>query len=85
MTPEKQMEIMQQDLHDIKKNVDEIKNVLVGNQLANDGGLIKRISDLEKEMVAMKKNTMYLNLLWAALGVIGTAVIMFLFNKIFKP
>jgi hypothetical protein len=85
MTPEKQMEIMQQDIHDIKKNVDEIKNVLVGNQLANDGGLIKRISDLEKEMVAMKKNTMYLNLLWAALGVIGTAVIMFLFNKIFKP
>ena len=85
MTPVQQMEIMQQDLHDIKKNVDEIKNVLVGNQLANDGGLIKRISDLEKEMVAMKKNTMYLNLLWAALGVIGTAVIMFLFNKIFKP
>lgn len=85
MTAEKQMEIMQQDIHDIKKNVDEIKNVLVGNQLANDGGLIKRISDLEKEMVAIKKNTMYLNLLWAALGVIGTAVIMFLFNKIFKP
>lgn len=84
MTAEKQMEVMQQDIHDIKKNVDEIKNVLVGNQLANDGGLIKRISELEREMLAMKKNTMYLNLLWAALGVICTAVIMFLFNSIFK-
>jgi len=95
MTAEQKMETMQKDIHDIKTTVAEMYNALIGSKLSNDGGIIRRVADLENENMLLKqdvesmkksgmKNDLYLKLLWWVLGLITAAIIMYLFQKVFK-
>jgi hypothetical protein len=93
---------MQKDIHDIKKKVDgmgtnleKVLGALMGNDLAKDGGLIARITELEeqnesilKELESLKadraKKDWYLNLLWTAAGFIAAAIFQFVLEHILK-
>ena len=90
-----EMEQIKKDIHEIKLSNAEIHNVLVGSKLSNDGGLIRRVANseikiekIEIEVDAIKKseikNNVYLKLLWWVSGIVTSATIIYLFNKIFK-
>lgn len=86
------MEITQQAFNALEKRVgnmestlNEVHFALIGNRLAGDGGLVKRVSNTEAELVnikteirgikdkAIKSNT-YLYIVWAAAGFIASAI-----------
>jgi hypothetical protein len=104
MSPEEKTQFvsMQKDIHDIKKKVDgmggnleKVLGALMGNDLAKDGGLIARITELEeqneeilKELETIKsdraKTEWYLKLLWTASGFIAAAIFQFILDHILK-
>lgn len=104
MTPEEktQMSGMQNDIKEIKEQfsdmrekVDKMYYALIGNELAQDGGLVQRIKDNEIEVVKMQKqidalvkrhdrNALYLKIIWTMVGTIGTGACIGLFNLLSK-
>ncbi len=104
MSPEEKTQFvsMQKDIHDIKQKVDgmggnleKVLGALMGNDLAKDGGLIARITELEdqyegirKELETVKaekaKSEWYLKLLWTAAGFISAAIFQFVLGHILK-
>jgi len=81
-----QVQVTQEDIRNIKKEVEHIAtkldivhDALIGNPIAKDGGLVKRITDAEIEIkkvsVITRSNKIYLNLLWCAAGGLVMAII----------
>lgn len=88
-----------QDIHDIKNKIasalpkiDLMYSALVGNKIANDGGLFGRMTSLEKrvttvedEVEAIKgiksKQQVYINIIWIAVGSLVTLIISHFLNK----
>lgn len=99
---EKEFVSMQNDIHQIKqdlgkldKKVDKVVGALMGNDIAKDGGLISRITELEEEnqsrkeeIDTLKQNNqrfeIYQRIIWAAVGGIGVYLLTYTLNAIFK-
>lgn len=84
---------MQKDIHEIKQKVDQVFNALLGNQLTQDGGLVGRIMDLEKENSDLRKkiedieskgakSDIKMNIIWAVGGVLAAALLKFFMDYI---
>jgi hypothetical protein len=76
---QKQVVLTQEDIRGIKKDVTEMKDkldlvhdALIGNPIAGDGGLVKRIATAEAQLAKMtdiaKSNKIYLHMVWACGG-----------------
>lgn len=85
-TPHQDIVIIRKEIGDIRITVNEVKEALVGNGLAKDGGLVQRIIDtetrqdeLEKRFNTIEKNedkrALYVHIIWAMGGVIATAIV----------
>lgn len=72
------------DVASMKQQVTEMYTALVGNQIGKDGGIVKRLSNMEMRLESMEKKQTVLSVqfkvLWAGAG----AVLMGLYSVIFK-
>lgn len=93
---------MQTDIEQIKQNVtgqgikvDKMYFALMGSDLANDGGLVGRIKDLEGENKQLReelekiktnaiKSDMYLKWIWALVSAFLTGIFMYTLAFVFK-
>lgn len=98
---------MQTDIHAVKLElatmgsgvnemavkVDKLYIALIGSDLTKDGGLVGRISELEKQNETLEneiqeikkkaaKSDMYLHIIWGLVGSIGTAVLAYVMRGI---
>lgn len=87
--------LMENDVGLIKQKVEEISTALLGSNLTKDGGLIKRIVELEiksdlleeKIEVQTKKTTameIYQKIMWSCAGGAAVMLAKFLFDLILK-
>ncbi len=85
----KDIEAVRQEFELISERVTEIHVALMGSTLSRDGGMIKRLADLEEdaedirltvEAIARKnmKNNFYIHIIFA----IGGALLMSIYNQI---
>lgn len=86
---------MEQDIHSIKNKMDKIHAALVGSELTNDGGLVKRIIELEGRAEKLEtkldeqdkktiKIELYQKIMWTSIGGVGMAVVSYILQFIFK-
>jgi hypothetical protein len=79
-----QMEIFKTQLDEIESKVNKMLIALMGSDLTNDGGLIKRIDVMEKRIEkiseAQVKLEIYQKLLWVGAG----AILLLVIQQIFK-
>lgn len=77
------------------KKLDEIHYALLGNAIAQDGGLVQRIKDLEENQqdmeeeldeIAKKLNSFSVTqkILWGAIGGVGMAIVTLILQQAFK-
>lgn len=96
------MEIMRQEVSEVKRDLSEMKNKvnemyhsLIGNTLAKDGGIIKRLQTVEEKHEELtdrvedleKKNDkleVYQKILWAAGGFVASSLFVYVLQLIFK-
>jgi len=86
-----QMDEFKRQLEDVSSKVSMMFYALMGNDLTKDGGLIRRIDEIEHRLVEtdkkilkiaqqQEKSRIYVNLIWAAAG----ATVIFIADKIFN-
>lgn len=86
---------MEQDIHEIKLGMKDISTALLGSPLTKDGGLVKRIVELELKAEILeskieeqdKKTTkieLYQKIMWTSIGGVGMAVVSYVLQFIFK-
>jgi len=84
---------MEDNVFEIKKDVEEIKNALLGNKLSGEKGLSGRIDEINERIDALEnemkthnedkvKNGVYVKIITWLLVAIGTGVIGFFIDKI---
>ncbi len=73
------IQAIKQDLHGMDRKLDKVMTALMGSDVANDGGLVKRIQELEdqhedilkklsKIEIEKTKIELYQKILWAVAG-----------------
>lgn len=88
------MEYLEKEIHSIGDKVDEMYIALLGSPLTKDGGLIKRVADLEEtvesirlDIEKVKANSFKINfqqrLIWGLGSSILTGLVIFIIEKIF--
>jgi len=93
---------MQTDIESIKismtsmgNQVDKMYLALMGSDIAKDGGLVRRIEDLEKNVEEIKtdltvikadasKSRWHVNVMWGASGAVAMALFSLLLSYLFK-
>lgn len=98
----KQFTVMQSDIEQIKlrmtslgSQMDKMYFALMGNEIAQDGGLVRRIVDLETDVKEIKeqlieinadasKNRWHVNVMWGAGGAVIMALFSLFLSYIFK-
>lgn len=79
---------MQKDIKNLVEAVKDLKTAVVGSPVTKDGGLVKRIEDLENQVEDLKtkfiKNDIYLRWIWALGGFAGSALFTYVLKIIFK-
>jgi hypothetical protein len=77
--------ITPEDFATMRQQVKEMYAALIGNPISQDGGMVKRLADVETKVSKMDKFTAKIGwqvgLLWASGGVIVTGVMAILFKK----
>lgn len=67
-----------EDVAAMKQQLTEVYTALVGNNIGNDGGIVKRLSSMESRLESMEKKQTIIGvqfkILWAGAG----AIVMFL-------
>lgn len=87
------MDTMEGQFSDMGEKLDQMYYALLGNELTKDGGLIGRIIQLEKDVAVLEQKTetlerernksdIYVNILWAAGGVICTGIIGYILSVV---
>lgn len=90
-----EMHQLQTDMRDMKGKVDKMFYALMGNEIAKDGGLVKRIERLEEAFekqeetleALSEKNSkieIYQKILWTSLGFVAASVFGYVLSLIFK-
>lgn len=73
--------LMKQDVEEIKTGLDLIKTALLGSPLTQDGGLIKRVGEIERRQDKLtievsdiarreEKQSVYIKILWTIAGTV---------------
>lgn len=86
---------MQQDIQQIKEKVDKLFTALMGSEVTEDGGLVGRVKELEQENHSLHekitqienantKSELYIKIIWALCGTIGSGIFFYVLNLIFK-
>lgn len=86
---------MQNDLKDVREKVDKMFYALMGNDLTNDGGLIKRIIELEEENLKLRKEMqdmrldatkagLYIKIIWGMAGALGASILALALKTMFN-
>jgi hypothetical protein len=86
---------MEKDIHEIKVGMKDISMALLGSPLTKDGGLVKRIIELEgiveqlegkinEQEKKTSKLEQYQKIMWTSIGGVGMAIISFVLQFIFK-
>lgn len=77
--------ISPEDFDTMRQQVTEMYTALIGNPISKDGGMVKRLTDVEVKVSKMEKFTSKIGwqvgLLWASGGVIVTGILATLFKK----
>ena len=77
--------ITPEDFATMRNQVTEMYTALIGNKLTQDGGMVKRLTNLETKVSKMDKFTSRMGwqvgLLWASGGVIVTGLMAIFFKK----
>lgn len=99
MEAEEHIKRVDEDIHDIKNKldvalpkIDLMYSALIGNKLANDGGLFKRMNDVEDDIIEIREDVekikavktrqqIYITLLCMATSSILTIIITHFINK----
>lgn len=92
MDPQQEKDIIK-DMHEVKHKVSLMYYALVGNEMTADGGLIKRVRDVESTQEKHKtrmddfdnqliKMKLYEKLLWLAGGGLAAAVLNFIIGHL---
>lgn len=80
---------------EVKKTLTVVHDAIVGNSLAQDGGMIQRLKNAESQIEALesrlqdaeKKQIKYnvqTVVMWTSLGAVGMAVFVFLIEYVFR-
>lgn len=86
---------LKEELIGMKEKLGEVYYALIGNKLAGDGGLVKRVLDSESELEKLSmrvdlierkaiRSDLYVRWLWAAGGFILAAVATIIIKSIFN-
>lgn len=78
---------VRKEIKTVKDKVDLIYNALVGNEITKDGGMLKRMDDVEKEvhlLIAFKQKFMWTMGLIAAGGSLFGFVLQFVISYFIK-
>ena len=86
------MEHFERDIAQMKMQINEMYSALMGNSISKDGGLVQRIQRNEefaksnlKEIAGIKnkmiRTNTYVNILWAACGAVGMAILAIVIRK----
>lgn len=86
---------MERDIHSIKQGLEEISTALLGSKLTKDGGLVRRIDDLEHRAEELeekieeheKRTTrmeIYQKIMWTCTGGASVLLVKFILEIIFK-
>jgi hypothetical protein len=77
--------ITPEDFTTMRQQVTEMYTALIGNPISKDGGMVKRLTDVEAKVSKMDKFTSRIGwqvgLLWASGGVIVTGLMAIIFKK----
>jgi peptidoglycan hydrolase CwlO-like protein len=90
-----EMTQLKDEVGDINRMVGEIKDALIGNTYAKDGGLVGRIAkaevkietleeEIDKLQTLIQTRDVYVKIMWTLVGMSATALIGFLLSLIFK-
>lgn len=82
-------------MDNMEKKVNQIYQALIGSDLAKDGGLIKRVIDMEVEIETLRiklekqtqqdqKTELYVKIMWAMAGVIGSGLVGYIIHSLSK-
>jgi hypothetical protein len=70
--------ITPEDFHTMRRQLNEVHSALIGNPIAQDGGMVKRLSNVETKVAKVEKMGAKLGwhfkLLWGAAGCILMAM-----------
>lgn len=73
------------DIHQIKEQVNELYTALMGDRISQDGGMVKRLNNVEDKLSRMEQFTnkigWQVGLLWLSAGVILTGVFTLIIKK----
>lgn len=86
---------MKRDLGEMKSKVSEMYHSLIGNTLAKDGGIIRRIERLEQRADQIDEDVdrigqrsskleIYQKILWGAVGFAASSIFVYVLQLIFK-
>lgn len=86
---------MEKDIHEIKVGMKDISTALLGSQLTKDGGLVKRIIELEgiveqlegkisEQEKKTSKIELYQKIMWTSVGGVAMAILSFVLQFVFK-
>lgn len=86
---------MERDIHSIKQGLEEISTALLGNRLTKDGGLVRRIDELEindekieSKIEELERKTarmeIYQKIMWTCTGGATVLLVKFILEIIFK-
>ncbi|HEY4207971.1 MAG TPA: hypothetical protein VGM31_14205 [Puia sp.] len=89
------MQVPSEDFREMKNKVDKMYYALLGNELTEDGGLIRRVGESEKEIALLHdridqlerkniKGELYLNWLWGLAGFVLSSGFSALIYHLFK-
>jgi hypothetical protein len=77
--------ITPEDFATMRQQVNEMYTALIGNQISKDGGMVRRLADVEIKVSKMEKVTSKIGwqvgLLWASGGIIVTGILATIFKK----
>lgn len=90
-----QMDNLKTDVEEMSSKIDDLHNALMGNKLVQDGGLIGRIIELEKDNELLttrveilekekSKSDIYIRIMWGLGGMAATGCIGYILSLIFK-
>lgn len=80
-----EMTEVKKDLHEMKSQMNEMYQALIGNKVLNDGGLVGRVHKIEEHMEKLEiriesieskssKMEVYQKIMWSCLGAVSMAV-----------
>lgn len=92
---ENDLRILEREVSDMKKKLNEIHGAIVGNPLTKDGGITQRLLEAEERItqfeqrleVAEKKQikyNVYTVVMWTSLGGVAMAIFLYVIDLIIK-